>query len=125
MPKLSRETASEVREFGRVIGRREEMDAYTAELVSFGADPDLGGPLQALPGDACRCPPRGEMIAGRMRFVFADHEEVCEIGDARSTGRRVSTRCGRRHGLPRFNPTTERPEIERAMAEWMRKRGAS
>jgi len=47
VPKVSRDTASEVREFGSVTDRREEMDGYTVEFVSFAADSDLDGPLQA------------------------------------------------------------------------------
>ena len=78
MPKVSKETASQVREMGPVIDRREEMDGYTVEFVSFAEDADLDGPLQSLPGGACQCPHWGYVIAGRMRFVFADHEEVYE-----------------------------------------------
>ena len=43
MPKVSKESASNVQEFGPVIDRREEMDGYTVEFVSFGADSDLDG----------------------------------------------------------------------------------
>ena len=38
MPKVSKETASQVQEFGPVTDRREEMDGYTVEFVSFAAD---------------------------------------------------------------------------------------
>jgi hypothetical protein len=64
MPKVSKETASQVREFGPVIDRREEMDGYTIEFVSFGADSDLEEPLQALPGGACQCPHWGTSSRG-------------------------------------------------------------
>jgi hypothetical protein len=37
MPKVSKETAAQVMEFGPVIDRREEIDGSTIELVSFGA----------------------------------------------------------------------------------------
>jgi len=82
MPKVSKESASHVQEFGPVVDRREEMDGYTVEFVSFGADSDLDGPLQALPGGACQCPHWGYVIAGRMRYVFGDREEIYEAGDA-------------------------------------------
>src|ERR1051326_5214595 len=68
MPKFSKETAADVREFGPVTDRRQEMNGYTVEFVSFGADADLDGPLQALPGGACQCPHWGYVIAGRMRL---------------------------------------------------------
>ena len=45
MPKFSKETASDVREMGPVTDRREEMNGYTVEFVSFAADADLDGPL--------------------------------------------------------------------------------
>src|SRR5690349_18469333 len=63
MPKVSKESASNVQEFGPVVDRREEMDGYTVEFVSFAADSDLDGPLQALPGGACQCPHWGYVIA--------------------------------------------------------------
>ena len=68
--KVSKETASNVGEFGPVTDRREEMDGYTVEFVSFAADSNLDGPLQALPGGMCQCPHWGYVITGRMRFLF-------------------------------------------------------
>jgi hypothetical protein len=38
MAKVSRDTASQVREFGPVTDRREEMEGYTVQFVSFAAD---------------------------------------------------------------------------------------
>jgi hypothetical protein len=67
MPKVSKETASDVREMGPVTDRREVMNGYTVEFVSFAADADLDGPLQALPGGMCQCPHWGYVIAGRLR----------------------------------------------------------
>ena len=52
MPKFSKETASDVREMGPVTDRREVMNGYTVEFVSFGADADLDGPLSSLPATA-------------------------------------------------------------------------
>jgi mannose-6-phosphate isomerase-like protein (cupin superfamily) len=126
MPKVSRETASEVREMGPVTDRREEMNGYTVEFVSFAADADLDGPLQALPGGMCQCPHWGYVIAGRMRFVFADHEEVYEAGDAfyQPPGHRPYVDAGTE--LLQFSPTEELAVLERAIAEWMNARqGAS
>jgi hypothetical protein len=64
MPKVSKETASQVQEFGPVTDRREDMDGYTVEFVSFSADSDLDGPLSALPGGACQCPHWGYVSKG-------------------------------------------------------------
>ena len=125
MPKVSRETASDVRTFGPVVDRREEMKGYTAEFVSFGADSDLDGPLQALPGGACQCPHWGYVIAGRVRFVSEDHEEIYEAGDAfyQPPGHRPYVDAGTE--LLQFSPTNELAVTERAIAEWMGQHGAA
>ena len=52
VPKVSKQTASKVQEFGPVTDRREDMDGYTVEFVSFAADSNLDGPLQRCPA-AC------------------------------------------------------------------------
>jgi mannose-6-phosphate isomerase-like protein (cupin superfamily) len=119
MPKVSKETASDVREMGPVTDRREEMNGYTVEFVSFAADADLDGPLQALPGGMCQCPHWGYVIAGRMRFVFADHEETYEAGDAyyQPPGHRPYVEAGTE--ILQFSPTEELAVLERAIAEWM------
>jgi len=121
MPKVSKDTASDVREFGPVTDRREEMDGYTIEFVSFGADSDLDGPLSALPGGACQCPDWGYVIEGRMRFVSDNHEEVYEAGDAfyQPPGHRPYVDAGTE--LLQLSATKELAETERAFAEWMSK----
>ncbi|HEU5216369.1 MAG TPA: hypothetical protein VFU30_12600 [Gaiellaceae bacterium] len=104
MPKVSKETASQVHEYGPVTDRREEMDGYTFEFVSFAADSDLDGPLSALPGGACQC-----------------HEEVYEAGDAfyQPPGHRPYVDAGTE--LLQISPTEELAETERAVAELMTK----
>ena len=119
MPKVSKDSASNVQQFGPVTDRREDMDGYAVEFVSFGADADLDGPLQALPGGACHCPHWGYVLEGRMRFVYADHEETYEAGDAFYTppGHRPYVEAGTE--LLQFSPTKELAETERAIQEWM------
>ena len=56
VPKTSRETASHVQHVGPVTDRSEDLGGYTVNFVSFAADANLDGPLQALPGGACQCP---------------------------------------------------------------------
>jgi Cupin domain len=119
MPKVSKETASQLLEFGPVIDRREVMDGYTVEFVSFGADSNLDEPLQALPGGSCQCPHWGYVIAGRMRYVFDGREEVYEAGDAfyQPPGHRPYVDAGTE--LLQFSPTDELAQTEQAIAEWM------
>ena len=119
MPKFSKQTATDVREMGPVTDRREVMNGYTAEFVFFAADADLDGPLQALPGGSCQCPHWGYVISGRMRFVFGDHEEVYEAGDAFYTppGHRPYVDAGTE--VLQFSPSEELAVLERAVSEWM------
>jgi hypothetical protein len=125
MPKVSKETASDVREFGPVIDRRADMDGYTVEFVSFREEADLDEPLQALPGGACQCPHWGYVIEGRVRFVFADVEEVYEAGDAFYTppGHRPYVDAGTE--LLQFSPTKELAVLEQAIMQWMKQQGAA
>ena len=125
MPKVSKETASDVREFGPVIDRRAEMDGYTVEFVSFRGEADLDEPLQALPGGACQCPHWGYVIEGRARFVFGDVEEVYQAGDAFYTppGHRPYVDAGTE--LLQFSPTKELAVLEQAIMEWMKQQGAA
>jgi hypothetical protein len=120
MPKVSKETATQVQEMGPVIDRRTEMDGYTVEFVSFAADANLDGPLQSLPGGACQCPHWGYVIAGRMRYVFQDHEEVYEAGDAfyQPPGHRPYVDAGTE--FVQFSPSRELAQTEQAVAEWMK-----
>jgi hypothetical protein len=119
MPKVSKESASNIQQFGPVTDRREDMGGYTVEFVSFGADSDLDAPLQALPGGACQCPHWGYVLEGRMRFVYADREEVYEAGDAFYTppSHRPYVEAGTE--LLQFSPTEELAQTERAIQEWM------
>jgi hypothetical protein len=119
MAKVSKETASHVQEMGPVTDRREDLGGYTVNFVSFAADADLDGPLQALPGGACQCPHWGYVIAGRMRFVFDGSEEVYEAGDAfyQPPGHRPYVDAGTE--LLQFSPTDKLNDTERAIAEWM------
>jgi hypothetical protein len=125
MPKVSKDTATHVEEMGPVTDRREDLGEYTVNIVSFAGDADLDGPLQGLPGGACQCPHWGYVVAGRMRFVFADHEEVYEAGDAfyQPPGHRPYVEAGTE--LVQFSPTDLLAETERAMAEWMSRQGAT
>jgi hypothetical protein len=119
MPKVSKESASNVQEFGPVIDRREDMGGYTVEFVSFGADSDLDGPLSTLPGGACQCPHWGYVLAGRMRFVYGDREEIYETGEAfyNPPGHRPYVEAGTE--LLQFSPTEALATTERAIQTWL------
>jgi hypothetical protein len=119
VPKTSRKTASRVQNLGPVTDRSEDLGGYTVNFVSFADDANLDGPLQALPGGACQCPHWGYVLAGRMRFVSSDREEIYEAGDAfyQPPGHRPYVDAGTE--LLQFSPTDKLAETDRALAAWM------
>jgi hypothetical protein len=82
MPKVSKESAAHVETHGPVEDRHEDLDGYTVNFVSFGADIDGSPLLKGLPGDSCPCPHWGYVLKGRLTYRYADREEVFEAGDA-------------------------------------------
>ena len=82
MPKVSKESVTEVRDYGVAEDRTGNLDGYTVNFVSIRQDHDLAPMLSGLPGGRCSCPHWGYVLKGRMIVRYADHEEVCEAGDA-------------------------------------------
>ena len=81
MPKLSQETA-DVRDFGLAVDRNGELDGYSVSFVTINETHDLAEHLKGLPDDKCQCPHWGYVFKGKLRWRFADREEVFEAGDA-------------------------------------------
>ena len=82
MPKVSMQSAAHVEDHGIVVDRREDLDGYTVNFVTFREDVDATPLLKGLPDDRCQCPHWGYVLKGRITYRFADHEEVFEAGDA-------------------------------------------
>ena len=82
MPKVSKDSVTEVRDYGVAEDRTGDLDGYTVNFVSIRQDHDLAPMLSGLPGGRCSCPHWGYVLKGRMIVRYADHEEVCEAGDA-------------------------------------------
>ena len=82
MPKVSKESVTEVRDYGVAEDRTGDLDGYTVNFVSIRQNHDLAPMLSGLPGGRCSCPHWGYVVGGRMIVRYADHEEVCEAGDA-------------------------------------------
>jgi mannose-6-phosphate isomerase-like protein (cupin superfamily) len=82
MPKASKESVTEVRDYGVAEDRTGDLDGYTVNFVSIRQDHDLAPMLSGLPGGHCSCPHWGYVLKGRMIARYADHEEVFEAGDA-------------------------------------------
>lgn len=82
MPKVSRASATNVKDFGVAVDRSDDVDGYTINFVSIRESHDLAPLLEALPGGNCSCPHWGYVIKGRVIVRYDDHEEVLETGDA-------------------------------------------
>ena len=82
MPKVSRESATNVADMAAAEDRGEEFDGYAVTFVTIRQDADLAPMLKGLPDDRCQCPHWGYVLSGTLTWRYADHEEVCEAGEA-------------------------------------------
>jgi hypothetical protein len=82
MPKVSKQSATHVDDFGVAEDRHEELGGYTVDFTSLRQDMDLAPLLKGLPDDRCQCPHWGYMFKGKLTVRYADREEVYETGDA-------------------------------------------
>ncbi len=81
MPKVSRDSAPQRQEAGPVVDLRDELDGYTVSFTSLSEDIDATPFMKGLPDDRCQCPHWGYVIKGKIRYKFADREEVYKAGD--------------------------------------------
>ena len=56
MPKLSKQSATMVDDFGVAEDRHDDLDGYTVNFVTIRQDHDLAPMLSSLPGGNCPCP---------------------------------------------------------------------
>ena len=82
MPKVSKESADKVVDFGVAEDHSSDLDGFTVNFVTIKQTHDLAPMLQALPGGNCSCPHWGYVFKGRITVRYADREEVFEAGDA-------------------------------------------
>lgn len=64
-----------------IEGRYAELGSYTVGFETFFQDVDPAPLFQGLPDDKCQSPHWGHVVAGRITFRYADHEETYEAGD--------------------------------------------
>jgi hypothetical protein len=82
VPKLSKDTAPDVEDFGPALDRGGQLEDYTVDFVTIREGHSLAPVLTGLPGDNCQCPHWGYMLAGKVTVSYPDHEEVYQAGDA-------------------------------------------
>lgn len=120
MPKVSKESASQVEQHGPVEDRAEDLEGgYTVNFVSFGADIDATPLMKGMPDDKCQCPHWGYVVKGKITYRFADHDEVTVAGDAfyLPPGHVPIVEAGTE--LIQFSPTQELHEVAEAMTRNM------
>jgi hypothetical protein len=83
MRKVSRSTASDSVELVGLSVRIGHLEGgYSVCFEKHLADADLGELFRGLPRDRCQLPRWGYVVKGKVSFVFSDHEETFEAGDA-------------------------------------------
>jgi hypothetical protein len=82
VPKISKNSAPDVGDFGPAIDRGGQLEDYTVDFVTIRESHSLAPMLKGLPGDSCQCPHWGYMLAGKITVSYPDHEEVYQAGDA-------------------------------------------
>jgi len=119
MPKVSKESAEHVEDYGPVQDRHEDIDGYTVTFVSFGEEMDSTPLLKGLPDDLCQCPHWGYVLKGKQTFRFADREEVFEAGDAFYLPPGHTQIAGADSELLLFSPAEDLKVTEEAMMKNM------
>ena len=82
MPKVSRDSATQVEDMGVMEGRYEPLESYMVGFESFRQDADAAPLFKGLPDDRCQSPHWGYVFKGKLTLKYADRDEVYEAGDA-------------------------------------------
>jgi mannose-6-phosphate isomerase-like protein (cupin superfamily) len=82
MPRVSKQSAATVEDYGIAEDRHEDVDGYTVNFVTIREASDLAPMLKGLPDDRCHCPHWGYVFSGTLTFTFPDREETYSAGDA-------------------------------------------
>jgi mannose-6-phosphate isomerase-like protein (cupin superfamily) len=82
MPKLSKDSAAEHKDWGPVEEWNTEVDGFSIDFITFKVDMDSKPVLKGLPGDRCTCPHWGYVFKGKVTYTFDDHDEIHQAGDA-------------------------------------------
>ena len=66
MPRISREDAPNVQDFGPATDIGGPLDNYTVDFVTIRQEHSLADFLKGLPGDSCPCPHWGVVTSGQL-----------------------------------------------------------
>jgi len=119
MPKASRESISQVKDFGVAEDRTEDLGGYTVNFVSILKDHDLGPMLAGLPGGHCSCPHWGYVVKGKLTVRYGDREETIGAGEAfyMPPGHVPAATAGSE--IVQFSPTPQLQTVEAAIVRAM------
>jgi Cupin domain len=120
MPKASKDSITDIKDFGVARDRTGDLGGYTVNFVSILKDHDLAPMLSGLPGGRCQCPHWGYVVKGRLIIRYDGREEVCEAGDAfyMPPGHAPEAEAGSE--FIQFSPTDQLQETEAAIMKLMR-----
>lgn len=115
MPKISKENAPNIEDFGPATDRNGPVDDYTVNFVTIRQEHSLAELLRGLPGDSCPCPHWGYLFAGKITVTYADRVEVYQAGDAflMSPGHVPAAEAGTE--FVQFSPTDQLNEVRAHM----------
>jgi hypothetical protein len=116
MPRVSKDSAPNVQDFGLGVDRGGDLDNdCTVAFVTIRQGHSLAQMLKGLPDDMCPCPHWGYLIAGKISVSYADHEEVFEAGDAfyMAPGHVPTAATGTE--FVQFSPAAQLAEVEAVM----------
>ena len=82
MPRSSKADAPVGIDEPMIEGRYIELDDQTVGFETHKADVDPAELFRGLPDDRCQCKHIGYVIAGKIVFRYANHDETYEAGDA-------------------------------------------
>jgi mannose-6-phosphate isomerase-like protein (cupin superfamily) len=119
MPKVSKESASQIQENPMVEDRHEDLEGYTVNFIAIRQDANLAPMLRGLPDDRCQCPHWGYVFKGRLTLTFADREEVFEAGDAFYVPPGHTPRAEGGSEFVQFSPAEELKTVEAAIMKNM------
>lgn len=119
MPKVSRESAAHVEDYGDALDHHEDLDGYMINFTEIRSDSDLAPLLKGLPDDRCQCPHWGYVFTGKITWTYADREEVCEAGDAFYAPPGHSPRAEAGTQFVQFSPSERLHETMAAIAKNM------
>ena len=119
MPKTSKETVSQVQDFGVAEDRAEDLGGYTVDFVTIHQTHDLVQALSGLPGGQCHCPHWGYVFKGQITITYGDREEVVGAGEAfyMTPGHVPAAIAGTQ--LIQFSPTDELRTTQEAIVKAM------